>query len=233
MWPVRPRRRRPSAMNMCREKTSACHYWRRKESDTRSRRDKEDHFSMLQGNRRRNSLDFLLVILLLPHISSTSISFSYRTCLPNIDLLHIEHSHQPVNSQSFRLVTRNFRLHLIYASSTDQIEFQFGNLNLTLPSSASFDYQFKAAIDYYHEIDTWHYVNITFDDALSKVFLSFNGDETRLIPLIDYPWKNATEQLNVKVLLDEQQNNVTCLLPHSGFEMPPSECSLNIKTCGE
>jgi hypothetical protein len=189
---------------------------------------------MLQGNRRPTSLHILLSILLLPHISSTSISFSYRTCLPNIDLLHIEHSHQPLNSQSFRFVTRNFRLHLIYTSSTaEEIEFQFGNLNLTLPSSASFDYQFKAAIDYYHEIDMWHYVNITFDDSLSKVFLSFNGDETRLIPLIDYPWKNVTDQLNVNVLLDDQQKNVTCLLPHSGFEMPPTECSLNIKTCGE
>jgi hypothetical protein len=75
-------------------------------------------------------------------------------------------------------------------------------------------------------------VNITFNDHLSKVFISFNGDETRLIPLIDYPIKNLTTKLNVDVLIDEQQINVTCLLPYSGFETKLNNYSINIKTCG-
>jgi hypothetical protein len=137
-----------------------------------------------------------------------------------------------LNSQFFRLVTKDFRLHILYTYQNERFEYQFGNFNLSLPYSASFDYQFQTAIDYYHEIDTWHYVNITFNDHLSKVFISFNGDETRLIPLIDYPIKNLTTKLNVDVLIDEQQINVTCLLPYSGFETKLNNCSINIKTCG-
>ncbi len=166
---------------------------------------------------------FLLILIIIQSISSKSITFSYRTCLPNINLITIEQS-----SQFFRLFTKDFRLHLIY----DTLEYQFGHFNLSLPYSASFDYQFQTAIDYYHEIDRWHYVNITFNDQLSKVFISFNGDESRLIPLIDYPIKNMTTKLNVHVHTDEQQTNVTCLLPYSGFQMNTNSCSLNIKTCG-
>ena len=69
-----------------------------------------------------------------------------------------------MNSQLFRLVTKDFRLHIIYTYKNQTIEYQFGNFNLTLPYSASFDYQFQTAIDYYHEFDTWHYVNLTFEN---------------------------------------------------------------------
>ncbi len=187
---------------------------------------------MFQGKLTRYSIYYFIFILLILHkISSKSITFSYRTCLPNIDLLHIEQYH-PLNSQYFRLVTKDFRLHIIYTYENQTFQYQFGNFNLSLPYSASFDYQFQTAIDYYHEIDTWHYVNMTFDDDLSKVFISFNGDETRLIPLIDYPLKNVTTKLNVVVLVDEQQTNVTCLLPYSGFDTNFKNCLINIKTCG-
>ncbi len=187
---------------------------------------------MFQGKLTRYSIYYFIFILLILHkISSKSITFSYRTCLPNIDLLHIEQYHS-LNSQYFRLVTKDFRLHIIYTYENQTFQYQFGNFNLSLPYSASFDYQFQTAIDYYHEIDTWHYVNMTFDDYLSKVFISFNGDETRLIPLIDYPWKNVTTKLNVVVLVDEQQTNVTCLLPYSGFDTNFKNCLINIKTCG-
>ena len=172
---------------------------------------------------------FLLQLILIPRIFSTSISFSYRTCLPNVDLIRIDHW----NSEVFRLVTRNFRLHFISNTLNGQVEYQFGSWNLTLPHTASFDYQFQTAIDYYHEIDHWHYVNMTFDDHQRKVFLSFNGDETRLIPVVDYPWANSSQRFDVHVLLDEHHNNVTCLLPHSGFRwMSENTCSINIKTCG-
>lgn len=186
---------------------------------------------------RMNSIKLLLVLLPFLIIidfvfSNQSFTFSYQTCLPNIDLIRIEHVH-PVNSQYFHLLTKNFRLHLIYTYQNETLEFQIGNLNLSLPTSASFDYQFQAAIDYYHEIDTWHYVNLTFDHLQSKVFLSFNADEIRLIPLVDYPWPNPTDQFHVRVLLDEQQRNVTCLLPHFGFESSSNDCSINIKTCGK
>jgi len=175
---------------------------------------------------------FLFILLILHKISSKSITFSYRTCLPNINLINIEQYH-PLNSQFFRLITKDFRLHIIYTYNNDIFQYQFGNFNLSLPYSASFDYQFQKAIDYYHEIDIWHYVNITFNDQLSKVFISFNGDETRLIPLIDYPIKNlTTTTLKVNVLIDEQQTNVTCLLPYSGFDMKFNNCLINIKTCG-
>ena len=137
-----------------------------------------------------------------------------------------------MNSQFFRLLTKDFRLHLFSTYVNESIEYQFGHSNLSLPYSASFDYQFQTAIDYYHQIDRWNYVNLTFNDQLSKVFISFNGDETRLIPLIDYPIKNFSTKLTVQILLDEQQSNVTCLLPYSGFQMNMSNCSLNIKTCG-
>ncbi|CAF3449408.1 unnamed protein product [Rotaria sp. Silwood2] len=188
---------------------------------------------MFQGKLTKSSIYYFLFILIIiiHNISTKSITFSYRTCLPNIDLINIEH-YYPLNSQLFRLVIKDFRLHIIYTYKNEQIEYQFGNFNLLLPYSASFDYQFQTAIDYYHEIDTWHYVNITFDDYLSKVFISFNGDETRLIPLIDYPIKNFTTKLNVNVLVDEQQTNVTCLLPYSGFNTNFKNCLINIKTCG-
>ncbi|CAF2149828.1 unnamed protein product [Rotaria magnacalcarata] len=187
---------------------------------------------MFQGKLIENSIYyyFLFIIIILHKISSKSIAFSYRTCLLHVDLINIEHIH-PLNSQFFRLITKDFRLHVLYTYENEQLEYKFGNFNLLLPDSASFDYQFKTAIDYYHEIDTWHYVNVTFDDHLSKVFISFNGDETRLIPLVDYPIKNSETKLNVNVLLDEQQANVTCLLPLSGFDTKFKDCLINIKTC--
>ncbi|CAF1175880.1 unnamed protein product [Rotaria sordida] len=188
---------------------------------------------MFQGKLINNSIYyFLFILIIIIHkISTKSITFSYRTCLPNINLINIEHYYLS-NSQLFQLFTKDFRLHIIYIYNNEQIEYQFGNFNLLLPYSASFDYQFQTAIDYYHEIDTWHYVNITFNDYLSKVFISFNGDETRLIPLIDYPNKNlTTTKLNVNVIVNEQQTNVTCLLPHSGFHTKFKNCLINIKTC--
>lgn len=184
---------------------------------------------MLQGKLLSNTI--LFILLIINKISSTSITFSYRTCLPNINLINIEHYH-PLNSEYFLLTTKDFRLHILYTYENETYAYQFGNFNFSLPYSTSFDYQFQTAIDYYHQIDTWHYVNITFNDQLSKVFISFNGDETRLIPLIDYPIKNLTRKLNVNVLVDEQQMNVTCLLPYSGFEMKSKDCLINIKTCG-
>lgn len=174
---------------------------------------------------------FLFILIILHKISSQSIIFSYRTCLPNIDLINIEH-YYPLNSQYFKFTIKDFRLHVLYTYKSEQIEYKFGNFNLSLPYPANFDHEFQTAIDYYHEIDTWHYVNITFNDYLSKVLISFNGDDTRLIPLVDYPIKNFTTKLNVSVLLDEQHRNVICLLPYSGFDTNFKECSINIKTCG-
>ncbi|CAF3534312.1 unnamed protein product [Adineta steineri] len=174
-------------------------------------------------------------ILFFYEISSKSISFSYRTCLPNINLIHIEHIH-PLNSQHFQLITKDFHLNIIYTYKTDQYNFKFGSLNPSLSNLSNFDYQFQSAIDYYHQIDTWNYVNITFDDNLSRIFISFNSDETRLIPLIDYPliFQNKTieTKLNVQILVDEQDKNVTCLLPYNGFQTNKnSYCSTDIKTC--
>ncbi|CAF5135192.1 unnamed protein product [Rotaria sp. Silwood1] len=171
-----------------------------------------------------------IFIIIIHNISSKSITFSYRTCLPNINLINIEHYYyqQTFDKQLFKLITKDFRLHIIYTYNNEHIEYKFGNFNLLLPYTASFDYQFQTAIDYYHEIDTWHYINITFDDYLSKVFISFNGDETRLIPLIDYPNKNLTTKLNVNILIDEQQTNVTCLLPYSGFNTNFNNCLSNV-----
>lgn len=184
---------------------------------------------MFQGKFIRSLL--LVILCYLPEIFGKSITFSYRTCLPNINLINIQLTHS-LNSPHFRLFTRDFRLHLIYTYEQQIVEYQFGYFNFSLPYSASFDYQFQTAIDYYHEIDTWNYVNMTFSDQLSKVLISFNGDETRLIPVIDYPMRNFTNDIYVDVLIDEQQKNVTCLLPYSGFQMNVDNCSLNIKTCG-
>jgi hypothetical protein len=184
--------------------------------------------SMLQGQYQL----ILIACLLFSQVLSTSVSFSYRTCLPNIDLILLER-HHPDNSETFRFVTRNFRLHVIYISSNITNEYQFGYFNSSLPTSANFDYQFQAAIDYYHEVDTWHYVNVTFDDRQEKVFLSFNADETRLIPLMDYT-SLTYEHYRVEQLLDEQQTNVSCLLAHTGFDSQPwNSCSIDIKTCGK
>ena len=188
---------------------------------------------MFQGKFTR-SLPLLLLLVIVGNLSESfgkSIIFSYRTCLPNINLINIQFVRSS-NSPLFRLFTRDFRLHLIYTHEEQTIEYQFGYFNFSLPYSASFDYQFQTAIDYYHEIDTWNYVNLTFSDQLSKVLISFNGDETRLLPVIDYPMENFTKNIHIDVLIDEQQKNVTCLLPYSGFEMYTQNCSLNIKTCG-
>lgn len=175
---------------------------------------------------------FLFILLItINQTLSTSISFSYRTCLPDIDLINIEFNHSSIR-QYFHLSTKDFRLHILYKHNNQQHEYQYGHLNLLLPYSDSYDYPFQKAIEYYHEIDTWHYVNITFDDYLSKVFISFNSDETRLIPLIDYPIKNQTTRFNVNVLVDYEQTDVICLLPYSGFDTKYDSCSINIKTCG-
>ncbi len=178
-------------------------------------------------------------ILFFLKISSKSISFSYRTCLPNINLIHIEHIN-PLNSQQFQLITKDFHLHILYTYKTDKYQFQFGNFHTPLSNLSNFDYQFQSAIDYYHQIDTWNYVNLTFDDNLSRIFISFNSDETRTIPLIDYPllFQNQTSEtkFQVQILVDEQDKNVTCLLPYAGFEINKNSylnhCSTNIKTCG-
>lgn len=182
---------------------------------------------MFQGRASQLYYRFIFIIS-IPQILSTSISFSYRTCLPNVELIRIDHS----NSEIFRLVTKNFRLNILSTNNNQQAEYEFGSWNLTLPHTASFDYQFQTAIDYYHEIDRWHYVNITFDDRKEKVWISFDGDETRLIPLIDYFWPKSKHAIDVHVLLDQEKSNVTCFLAHSGFEHPLTTCSINIKTCG-
>ncbi len=146
-----------------------------------------------------------------------------------------------MNSQQFQLITKDFHLHIIYTYKTEKYEFTFGNLNTLLSNLTNFDYQFQSAINYYHQIDTWNYVNLTFDDNLSRIFISFNNDQTRIIPLIDYPllFQNKTIEtfLNVQILVNEYDENVTCLLPYSGFEINHKNsytnyCSTNIKTCG-
>jgi hypothetical protein len=178
-----------------------------------------------------------IFILIFRKISSKSLTFSYRTCLPNIDLIHIEHIH-PLNSQQIQLTTKDFHLHLIYTYKKEKLEFQFGYSNSSIPNLSNFDYQYQSAINYYHQIDTWNYVNLTFNDNLSRIFISFNNDQTRTIPLIDYPllFQNNTleTKLNVKILVDQQDKNVTCLLPYSGFDVNNglNYCSTNIKTCG-
>ena len=108
-------------------------------------------------------------------------------------------------------------------------------------ASANFDYQYQSAIHYYQQIDTWNFVNVTFDQSQSRIFLSLNNDDKRLIPLTDYPMLaqhgNASTKLNVKILVDQADWNVTCLLPYSGFNRNMNTyvnlCSTNIKTCGE
>jgi hypothetical protein len=145
-----------------------------------------------------------------------------------------------LNSQQFQLFTRDFHLHIIYTYKTDKYQFKFGNLNTLLSNLSNFDYQYQSAINYYHQIDTWNYVNLTFNDHLSRIFISFNTDELRTIPLIDYPlaFQNKTIQtkLNVEILVDKEDENVTCLLPYSGFEINQNSylnhCSTDIKTCG-
>jgi hypothetical protein len=145
-----------------------------------------------------------------------------------------------LNSQQFQLFTRDFHLHIIYTYKTDKYQFKFGNLNTLLSNLSNFDYQYQSAINYYHQIDTWNYVNLTFNDHLSRIFISFNTDELRTIPLIDYPlaFQNKTIQtkLNVEILVDKEDENVTCLLPYSGFEINKNSylnhCSTDIKTCG-
>src|SRR5207302_6454611 len=111
----------------------------------------------------------------------------------------------------------------IYTYKIDKYQFKFGNLNNILSNLSNFDYQFQSAINYYHQIDTWNYVNLTFDDNLSRIFISFNNDETRIIPLIDYPllFQNKTieNKFNIQLLVNEYDKNVTCLLPYSGFEI--------------
>jgi len=189
-----------------------------------------------------NRIIFFVVfcfLLFFWKISSKTISFSYRTCLPNIDLIHIEHIH-PLNSQQLQLITRDFHLHIIYTYQTDQYQYQFGNLNTFLSNQTNFDYQFQSAINYYHQIDTWNYVNLTFDNHLSRIFISFNNDQTRIIPLIDYPllFQNKTieTKFNAEILVNQHDQNVTCLLPYSGFEKEKNSytnhCSTDIKTCG-
>lgn len=168
---------------------------------------------------------------------TTSISFSYRTCLPNIDLIHIEH-HHPLNSQRIQLITKDFHLHILYTYQTNYQFFQFGTRPILTSNHSNFDQQFQSAINYYHQIDTWNYVNITFDDRLSRIYVSFNNDETRLIPLVDYPifFQNQTIETNfdVKILVNERDQNVTCLLPYTGFATDGrNACSTDIKTCGK
>ncbi|CAF3641598.1 unnamed protein product [Rotaria sordida] len=177
-------------------------------------------------------------ILFICNISSKSISFSYRSCLPNIDLIHIEHIHS-LNSQQIQLITRDFHLHIIYRYKKEKYQFKFGNFNILLGNLSNIDYQYQSAINYYHQIDTWNYVNLTFNDNLSRIFISFNNDETRIIPLIDYPlvFQNQTieTKLNVQILVNEQDKNVTCLLPYTGFDINQysylNSCITNIKTC--
>jgi hypothetical protein len=138
------------------------------------------------------------------------------------------------------LFTRDFHLHIIYTYKTEQYQFKFGNLDTILTNLSNFDYQYQSAINYYHQIDTWNYVNLTFDDSLSRIFISFNSDELRTIPLIDYPllFQNKTikTNLNVQILVNEQDKNVTCLLPYKGFEIHKNSylnhCLTDIKTCG-
>ncbi|CAF3833457.1 unnamed protein product [Rotaria magnacalcarata] len=177
-------------------------------------------------------------ILLICKISSRSISFSYRSCLPNIDLIHIEHYHL-LNSQQFQLLTKDFHLNIIYRYKKEKLQYKFGNLNILLGNLSNFDYQYQSAINYYHQIDTWTHVNLIFDDSLSRVFISFNNDETRKIPLVDYPllFQNKTieTKLNIRILVNEQDKNLTCLLPYKGFEISKNSflnsCVTNIKTC--
>lgn len=147
-----------------------------------------------------------------------------------------------MNSQQFQLTTKDFNLNIIYRYKTEKHHFRFGNLNHSLLNLSNFDYQYQSAINYHHQIDTWNYVNLTFDDNLARVFISFNNDETRLIPLIDYPLlfqnRTITTKLNIRILVNEQDKNVTCLLPYTGFETISSKysyldsCSTNIKNCG-
>jgi hypothetical protein len=170
-------------------------------------------------------LHFLLVIAFLLFfwkISSKTISFSYRTCLPNIDLIYIEHIH-PLNSQQLQLITRDFHLHIIYTYQIEQYQFQFGNLHTFLSNQSNFDYQYQSAINYYHQIDTWNYVNLTFDDNLARIFISFQN-------------KTIEKKFHVEILVNQHDQNVTCLLPYSGFEIEKNSytnhCSTDIKTCG-
>ena len=191
----------------------------------------------------KQSIDSLLVFLLLlffGKISSKSITFSYRTCLPNIDLIDIEHHHS-LNSQRLQLFTKDFHLHILYTYQTKNEDFQFGTRTILTSNLSNFEHQFQSAINYYHQIDTWNYVNITFDDHLSRIYVSFNNDETRLIPLIEYPlfFQNQTieSKLDAEILVNERDRNVTCLLPYSGFNneksLSTNPCSTDIKTCGK
>lgn len=178
-------------------------------------------------------LSLLVVILLdlVVHvISLKSITFSYRTCLPNIDLIAIEHT-QNVNSERFQLTLQDFHLQILHSYQNETSQYRFGPAH----------HQYPTAMNYYHQIDTWNYVNVTFDDASAQIFLSFNTDERRLIPLIQYPWlfvnQTAESNFDVNILLDPYDRNFSCLLPYAGFPLKTNSdwnrCSTNVKTCGQ
>lgn len=136
---------------------------------------------------------------------------------------------------------KDFHLHILYTYQTHREEFQFGTRPILTSNLSNFEHQFQSAINYYHQIDTWNYVNVTFDDHRARIYVSFNNDETRVIPLIEYPlsFQNQTIEMkfDVKILVNERDQNVTCLLPYSGFSKERNDsanlCSTDIKTCGK
>ena len=182
----------------------------------------------------------ILLDLFVDVISSKSITFSYRTCLPNIDLIAIEHT-QNVNSERFQLSLRDFHLQILHSYQNATSQFHFGRAEPRLDNRPDFAQQYQSAMNYYQQIDTWHYVNLTFDDPTSQISLSFNTDERRIIPLIQYPWlfvnQSVESTFDVNILLDPRERNVSCLLPYAGFPLKTNSewnrCSTNLKTCGQ
>lgn len=186
------------------------------------------------------TLVLFAVFLFIERIKSKSITFSYRTCLSETNLVDIEHR-QNQHRQYFTLTVENFHFRLIHRYDSLKNSFDFGPSNRTSRKKFSnFDDQYQSAIDFYQTIDRWNYVNLTFDDRTSRVLLSLNNDEHYSIPLMDYPWsyRNETNEsiLDVEIEYEAFDRNVTCLVPHLGFSrnfLPQStQCMINTKLCG-
>lgn len=170
----------------------------------------------------------LFLCLDVHRVTSISVTFSYRTCVANLPLLLIEHQHNG-NNEQIHLNLKDFQLELQQIYQTKRTLFSLGSSSPLDPSPWTF---------YSYQIEKWNYVNVTFDDHQSRLYLSLNDDQTRVIPLMHYPWissngSTSPSTTNVKIIADR---NVSCLLPHHGFPSSTlrssSSCSINLKNCG-
>ncbi|CAF1157323.1 unnamed protein product [Didymodactylos carnosus] len=182
----------------------------------------------------------------VPHEYYT-ISFSYRTCLPNIDLISLNFYTANNHYFQLKLSTNNFRLRTqLLLNDTTIYAFTFYNSTTSIQHSSSTSYsQLQSAINYYHQMTSWQHVQATFSQN-NSFSISFNEFENKSVSLLNFSpsfFNQIISTLSINVYNDETQTNLTCFIPHQGFidnsnkrKKPKSsrnsQCTIDVNKCG-